>query len=168
MHKICLLIFLFSSISEAQILKKKLPDIEVLNLDGDKIHSSSWSNEGKPMLVSFWASWCKPCVEELTAISDVYDIWQKETGVKVFAISIDDARNSSKIKPFVNGKDWQFEVFNDQNGDLKRAMGVINIPHTFLLNGKGEVVWEHTSYSPGNEEEMFLRMKELKNERIKE
>lgn len=162
MKKYLFLAFLIlSSLVHAQISKKKLTDVEVLNLDGDKIRSNSWSNGENLMVISFWASWCKPCVEELDAISEVYENWQKESGIRLIAISIDDARNSSKIKAFVNGKDWPFEVFNDNNGDLRRAMNVNNIPHTFLINNKGEIIYEHTSYSPGDETLLYEEIKKL-------
>ena len=80
--------------------------------------------------------------------------------MKLIAVSIDDARNSAKVKPFVDGKSWDYEVYLDENGELKRAMGVNNVPHTFLMNGKGEIVYQHNSYSPGDEEELLEKIKE--------
>jgi len=151
----------FSSLANAQSEKKKLPDVQVNSLEGVKTQTSTWNNQEKPILISFWATWCKPCVEELDAISEVYENWKQETGVRVYAVSIDDSRNTSKIKPLVNGKEWPFEVYNDLNGDLRRAMNVNNVPHTFLLNSKREIVYEHNSYSPGDEEEVFEQIKKL-------
>jgi hypothetical protein len=83
--------------------------------------------------------------KELNAIAEVYDDWQEETGVKVIAVSIDDSRNAAKVAPFANGKDWPFEIYLDTNSDLKRALNVNAIPHTFLLNANKEIVWQHTS-----------------------
>ncbi len=116
---------------------------------------------GKPVIISFWATWCKPCNRELNTIKDVYEDWQEETGVKLIAISIDDARSASRVKPHVDGNDWPYEVYIDQNSDLKRAMGVVNVPHTFILNGEGEIVWQHTGYQDGGEEEVIAKVKEL-------
>ena len=115
------------------------------------------------MLINFWATWCKPCVEELDALSDVYENWRKESGIRIIAISIDDARNASKIKAFVNSKDWPFEVYNDNNGDLRRAMNVSNIPHSFLINKQGEIVYEHTSYTSGDEAQVYEEIKKISN-----
>ena len=92
----------------------KLPTgISLKTLDGKTIESSIIQNDGKPMIISFWATWCKPCNRELNAIKEVYEDWQEETGVKLVAISIDDARSSSKVKPHVDGNGWDYEVYLD-------------------------------------------------------
>ena len=77
----------------------------------------------------------------------MYEDWQKETGVKLVAVSIDDVRNAAKVGPLVNGKAWTYDVYLDQNQDLKRALNVNNVPHTFLLNGNGEIGWHHNAYA---------------------
>jgi hypothetical protein len=97
----------------------------------------------------------------LINISDKYEQWQKETGVKLIAISIDDARNSIKVSPFVKGKGWDYDVYLDQNQDLKRAMNVNNVPHVFLLNGDMEIVWQHNSYAEGSEDHLFELVKKV-------
>ena len=139
----------------------KLPSVTVKNLDGKVINTSELSNNGKPMIVSFWALWCKPCINELTTIADVYDEWVEETGVKLIAVSIDDSRSSYKVGPTVNGNGWEYEVLLDANGDFKRAMNVNMIPHTFLINGKGEIVWQHTSFSEGSELQLIEMVRKL-------
>ncbi len=134
----------------------KLPEnITLKTLDGKTVESAVIQNDGKPMIVSFWATWCKPCNRELNTIKEVYEEWQEETGVKLVAISIDDSRSASRVKPHVDGNGWEYEVYLDQNQDMKRAMNVVNVPHTFLINGKGEIVWQHTSFVEGSEEELI-------------
>ncbi|MGB0870289.1 MAG: TlpA family protein disulfide reductase [Flavobacteriales bacterium] len=141
--------------------QQKLPSVSIKTLDKEVIDASELSNDGKPMVISFWATWCKPCQRELDAINEVYEDWVDETGVKVYAISIDDSRNVSRVAPLVNGKAWEFDVLLDTNSDLKRALGVGTIPHTFLLNGKGEIVYQHTGYNDGDEEELLEHIQEL-------
>ena len=143
--------------ASAQIAKKnwEFPSVEVKTLDGRNVNTSTIKNDGNPIIVSFWATWCKPCVKELSTIADLYEDWQDETDVKLVAISIDDARNMHKVAPYVNGKGWEYDVFIDPNGDLKRAMNVNNVPHTFVLNSDMQVVYSHNSYSPGDEEELY-------------
>ena len=91
----------------------------------------------------------------------MYDDWVEETGVKLVAISIDDTRNMAKVAPYVNGKGWEYDVYLDPNGDFKRALGVNNVPHTFLVDGSGKIVWQHNSYSEGDEYELLELVKKL-------
>jgi cytochrome c biogenesis protein CcmG, thiol:disulfide interchange protein DsbE len=140
-----------------------VPSAMVQGLDGKRYDSKNFSNDGKPMIINFWATWCAPCKRELNAIADLYDDWQAKTGVKLIAISIDDARSMARVNPYVNGQDWDYEVYLDPNGDLKRALNVNNIPHTFLVNGNGEIVWQHNNYEPGDENELFKKVLEISN-----
>ena len=113
------------------------------------------------MVMSFWATWCKPCKKELNAIAEVYEDWQEETGVKLVAISIDDSRSSSKVKPYVYSSGWEYEIYLDPNKDLSRSLGVSTVPHTFLLDGKGNIVWEHRGYIEGDEEELLKQIEQI-------
>ncbi len=141
----------------------KVPSVEVKTLDGKTVNMSEISNDGKPIIITFWATWCKPCIKEHDAINDVYEDWVDETGVKMIAISIDNARSSKRVAPTVNGKSWEFEVLLDENSDLKRAMNVNVPPHTFILNGEGNIVWQHVGYLDGDEEEYIEIVKKVIN-----
>ncbi len=133
----------------------KLPSVMVKTLEGKSFNVQDINNDGKPIIISFWALWCKPCKKELDAYNDNYEDWRDETGVKIIAVSIDDSRSTAKVLPFVNGKDWEFDVLLDPNGDFKRAMSVNMIPHTFIMDGEGNIVYQHTSYYEGLEDEIF-------------
>ncbi len=145
----------FLAMSFATLAQDKLPAIKIKDLNGNIIDAASLSNDGKPMVISFWATWCKPCIRELNAINDQYIDWQDETGVKLVAISIDDSRNSAKVKPFITGQGWEYPVYLDENSELRRALNVNNIPHTFLLDGQGHIVWQHNGYIPGDEDHLY-------------
>lgn len=156
-----LMFFVLLTVSSSAQTQSKLASAKVKDLKGNIVNTADFSNDGKPIVVNFWATWCKPCMEELASINEAYQDWQDATGVKFIAVSLDDSRSSKRVAPFVKAKGWNFEVYLDENQDFKRAMNVTNPPHTFLLNGKGEIVWEHNGYAPGDENKLFEEIKKL-------
>lgn len=129
----------------------QLPKVMLKSIDGKSVSTDTLSNNGKPFIIDFFATWCKPCNRELTAISEVYDEWQEETGVKVIAVSIDQAQNINKVKPLVDGEGWEYEVLLDPNSEFKRAMGVNLIPHVFIVDGNGKIAESRSGYTDGAE-----------------
>jgi cytochrome c biogenesis protein CcmG, thiol:disulfide interchange protein DsbE len=155
-------LFLFIlSFGLSSLMAQALPEVSLQDLRGGQVMASEIGNDGSPMIVSFWATWCKPCIQELKTIGEEYEYWQDETGVKLIAISIDDNRTAGQVKSMVYGFDWPYEVYLDRNQALKRAMNVVNVPHTFLLDGEGKIVYQHTSYIPGDEQDLYDHVLEL-------
>ena len=139
----------------AVAMHAQLPNVQLKDINGNTIQTGSISNNGKPVIISFWATWCKPCLRELKAIHEVYPDWQDETGVKMIIVSIDQAQDANKVKPLVDGNGWEYEVLLDPNSDFKRAMNVQNVPHVFVLDGKGKIVYNHAGYVDGGEEDIY-------------
>lgn len=135
-------------------IKAQLPNVKLQDINGNTVQTSEISNDGNPIIISFWATWCKPCIRELKAIHEVYPDWQDETGVKMIIVSIDQAQDANRVKPMVDGFGWEYEVLLDPNGDFKRAMNVQNVPHVFVLDGKGKIVYNHTGYVDGGEQDI--------------
>ncbi len=136
-------------------------NISVKDLKGKSVSTSTFTNNGKPVVVSFWATWCKPCIRELNAINELYEDWVDETGVKVIAVSIDDAQSKGRIPAIVTRFGWEFEIYNDANRDLFNALGGTNPPLTVLIDGKGKIVYKHASYNPGDEEELQEKIEKI-------
>lgn len=141
----------------------QLPSVTLKDITGKTVRTDTLSNDGKPFIISFFATWCKPCNRELSAISEVYDEWREETGVKVIAVSIDQAQNINKVKPLVDNNGWEYEVLLDPNSDFKRALGIQTIPYVLIVDGKGNIVYKHNGYTEGGEAELLEKVRELVN-----
>ena len=139
----------------------QLPAVTLKTMNGVEVRTDTLSNGGKPFIIDFFATWCKPCNRELDAISEVYEEWQEETGVKIFAVSIDQAQNINKVKPLVSNHGWEYEVLLDPNGDFKRALGCQMIPYVLIVDGKGEIVYKHNGYTDGAEAELIEKVRSL-------
>jgi len=145
------------------LLHAQLPAVTLKTMDGQSVKTDTVSNNGKPFVISFFATWCKPCNRELDAIAEVYDEWQEETGVKIVAVSIDQGQNINKVKPLVANHGWPYDVLLDPNSDLKRALGIQMIPFVLIVDGKGNIVYKHNGYTDGAEEELIAKVRELVN-----
>lgn len=141
---------------------QSLPDVKIENQEGKVISTKSLA-DGTPMIISFWSTTCKPCIMELNAINDNLVDWLEEVDMKVVAISVDDARTVSRARAMTKGQGWDdYVCLYDKNQDFKRAMNVSLTPHTFIVDGKGNIVYSHSGYTPGSEQELFEKIKKLK------
>lgn len=138
-----------------------LPSAKLKDLKGQTVDTSTLSNDGKPMIISFFAGWCKPCKRELNAIHEVYEDWVEETGVKLVAISIDKAQDAAKVKPFVDNQGWEYDILLDPNSDFMRAMGIQQIPHLLIIDGEGNIVESRSGYTEGSEGHIIEKLREI-------
>jgi thiol-disulfide isomerase/thioredoxin len=153
------LVFLFTGFNP--MAQNDLPDVSIKTLSGKEIKFNSLGNTGDTaLIVSLWATWCIPCINELENINEQFEEVQKETPFKIAAISIDDARTASRVKSFVKGRGWAFDIYTDINSDLKRALNINDVPHILIIK-KGKIVYQHNGYVPGNEIELFEKLKTL-------
>jgi len=155
------LIFVLIAVGIVSVHAQQIPSVQLKDINGKTVDTSTLSNEGKPFIISFFALWCKPCLMELEAIKEVYEDWQKETGVKLYAVSIDDAQNSLKVGPETKAKGWQYDILLDPNSDFKRALGVNLIPAVFIVDGNGKIVSSRTGYTNGAEENLIKEVRKL-------
>ena len=141
----------------------QMPSVKVDNVKGEQISTSSLLDDGKPMIISFWSCTCKPCIQELDSINENLPDWLDEADFKVVAVSTDDARFTYKARAFAQGRGWgDFVQIYDKNQELMRAMNVTTTPQAFVLDGKGKIVYSHTGYVPGSEEELIKAIRKIK------
>lgn len=152
---------LVALLAVANLAQAQLPSVQLKDMDGNVVDTKTISNDGKPIIISFWATWCKPCIRELKAIHELYPDWQDETGVKVIIVSTDQAQDVQKVRPMVDGFGWEFDVLLDPNKDFMRAMQVNMNPHVFVLDGEGKIVYNHSGYTDGGENELYDIIKSL-------
>lgn len=138
-----------------------LPSVQLETLKGQKVNAATIGTEGHPVIVSFFATWCKPCMRELAAIEQVYEDWQEETGVELVAISIDKAQDADKVRSLVASHDWPYTVLLDSNMELARALGIQSVPFVVILDGNGRVVYTHSGYQDGGEVELIEMVKTI-------
>ena len=158
MKKMLLLAFLLFGASYAFA---QLPSVQLKDINGKTVDTSTLSNDGKPFVISFFATWCKPCLRELRAINEYYPDWQDETGMKLIAISTDEAQNVHKVKPLVDSEGFEYEVLLDSNQDLQRALGIQMIPYVMIIDGNGNIVETRNGYTDGSEAHIIEKIREL-------
>lgn len=154
-------LFFLTICLQAGLGQKTLPAVSLKTLDGDQVDLRSYADNGKPVIISMWATWCAPCKKELDNIAAVYDAWQSKYNVELVAITIDTHRQLAKVKPMVDSKGWKYTILSDADNQLRTSLGVMSIPQTYLINSAGEIIYSHTGYSPGDEDELEKKLQEI-------
>lgn len=162
MKKFTILLLAFALQLTAFAQDAKIPSVSLKDLNGNTIDTGKLNNNGKPIVICFWATWCSPCKKELNNYAELYDEWKEETGVKIIAVSIDDQRSMTRVAPYINSVSWDYDILLDTNKQFAQALGVNNVPHTFLIDGNGNIVWQHNNYAEGDEEELHEQLLKLK------
>ncbi|MBK7873124.1 MAG: TlpA family protein disulfide reductase [Saprospiraceae bacterium] len=156
-----LILFAITTFSTfSSFAQKSIPSVEVKTLDGQAVDIQKITNNGKLVILSFWATWCKPCQLELDAMADLYEDWQEQYNVEIIAITIDTQRALPKVGPMVETKGWPYTILSDANQQLKNALNFQTIPQTFLVDANGNVIYAHSGYVPGDEYELEKKIKE--------
>ena len=144
--------------AEAQI-----PGVKVENTKGETVNTAALVDNKTPMIISFWSTTCKPCIRELDAINELMPDWLEEVKFRVVAVSTDDARFTAKARSLAEGRGWEdFIVLFDKNQEFMRAMNVTLTPQVYVVDANGKIVYSHTGYTPGSENELLKKLKELK------
>ncbi len=156
-----ILFYINAGAQDSTKTSKYLPHIKLKDMNGKEVNVQELSKQGKVLIISFWATLCSPCKKELENMNELIDDWRKKYNVELIAISIDDSRNSMKVKPFVDGKKWDFTVLLDVNQDMQRALNISNCPYTLLVDKNGSIVYRQFGYSEGDEQVLEAKIASL-------
>jgi len=143
---------------------QQIPSITLKTVVGEYVNTAELNNTGQPIIISFWATWCKPCLRELNAIHEVYEEWREETGIRLIAVSTDEAQNVNRVKPMVDRFGWEYEVWLDPNGDFKRMMNAHTMPTVIIIDGEGNIVDIRYGYTDGSESNLIEKIRKLIHE----
>jgi peroxiredoxin len=156
-----ILLILITLISFVGYSQHQLPNVKIKNLKGELVNTNlDFQKKDVLYVYAFWATWCAPCVQELDAISEVYGDWKQKINIELIAVSVDDSRTEKRVKPMVNGKDWEYTVLLDTNQEFKRSLSIANVPYTVVVKNN-EIVYVQNGHSPGGEREFFEKLKSL-------
>ncbi len=152
-------ILLLTMVPFCNLFADQAPDFTLTDLEGNRVKLSEALKKG-PVLIDFWATWCKPCLQELSHINE-FDKKYRSKGLQSFAITIDSPKSQSKVKPFIKGSGYQFKVLLDQDMEVRKLFGGKDVPLTLLIDKKGEVVFRHLGYVPGDEKNLGDKLQAL-------
>ena len=161
-NRFLLIALIFVFLGNSSKAQENFPSLKLKSVSGKTINFSELVASSKDTLVvlAFWATWCIPCVTELESINDEYEEKQAVKPFKFYGVSIDDSRTAQRVKPFIKGKGWKFEVLMDINSELKRALNITDVPHMIILKNN-KIVYNHTGYIAGEEDNLFEIIKNL-------
>lgn len=138
-----------------------LPETTIKDVNtGKKIAFNQAIEKGKVTLISFWATWCAPCKKEIKNIKLKLDSWKKEADFNYVTVSIDESKAEGLVRTYAMSQGWNFPFYIDPNSDLKRSLNFQNVPFTIIVDKTGKVVYMHSGYEDGGEEEVFSKVKE--------
>lgn len=157
------LIFVFLTLSMAFAQDEnettKAPNFMLEDLNGDYVELNELLGEG-PILISFWATWCKPCAEELAQFKKIYNEF-KDDGLIMLGISTDNEKSIAKVKPYIKSKGYNFTVLLDTNSEVARKFYARAVPYTVVLDKHGNIVYQHLGYKKGDEIKVKNLIKKL-------
>ena len=155
-----ILLMLCAVIATSVAAAQSLPDVKVENAEGKTISTKTLTGK-KPLIISFWSLACKPCIQELSAINDQIEEWREEADFDVVAVSVDNVRLKAPAKAKAESLGWDFICLYDENQAFQRALNVSLTPNSFVVDAEGNIVFSHVGYTPGSEQLLIDKVKEL-------
>jgi cytochrome c biogenesis protein CcmG, thiol:disulfide interchange protein DsbE len=130
------IVWLQSAKYEPLAVGKQAPDFALSDLSDKPYRLSDF--RGKVVFLNFWATWCKPCREEMPSMEVLYKNFEKD-GLVVLAVSIDRVTTTKDIPPFVKGMNLTFPVLIDSWGQTDKPYKRMGVPETFIIDQQGVI-----------------------------
>lgn len=135
------------------------PPLALEDLDGDRVELGELLGEG-PVLVDFWATWCAPCRRAMPRYQELVERYG-DRGFRVVAVSQDNPGQAGRVRRYMEGAGYDFTVLLDPGRRAGQDWGVSTLPHSFLLDRRGNVVEQHRGFADGDERALEARVQEL-------
>ncbi len=153
----------FSAAGAPQLLSP-VPDVpasefELIDLD-DQMHRLE-DYKGKPVIVNFWATWCPPCREEMPSMERA---WQKIQAEDIAMIGINVGEDFDTVFGFTGQIEISFPLLLDSDGAESRRWPIRGLPTTYVLNTKGEIVYQAIGGRDWNDDEILDLVRALREE----
>lgn len=116
----------------------RAPEFRARRLDDPARVARLSDYRGTVVLVNVWATWCGPCRTEMPSIQRLYQELGPR-GLRVVAVSIDDAGAGRDIRDFAREYGLTFDILHDPTGDIQRTYQLIGVPESFLIDKNGVI-----------------------------
>ena len=146
----CSIVFLFTvlfgaGLADSAMAGSRMPAFILKSVvDGQDIDSRSFA--GKVLLITFFATWCPPCIEEIPTLIELQKSYARK-GFSIVAISVDQG-GPEEVARLVTKKRINYPVMMADNETMENFGGVYGIPVSFLVNNEGNVVKKYPGYVP--------------------
>lgn len=145
-----ILLFVFTIFLSGLLKSQTYSDFTLLDLDGNEVNMGKLLEKG-PVFMSFWATWCSPCKEEMKKVNEIYEKY-KDKGFVYLAINQDNQKSVSKVVSYINAMGYKFPVVFDSDKKVFEAYsGKDEMPYSLLIGKNKEIIAVHTGFKTGDE-----------------